>query len=419
MGRWISGLAVAAWLVGIVPSPARAKDEAAPAAAPAEAASAKADRNVDIVFALDTTGSMGGLIAGAKGKIWLIVNEMAKAKPSPQIRIGLVGYRDRGEEYVTKIHDLTDDLDGMYKNLQDFQAAGGGDGPEHVLKGLADAIRACHWSDDKDALKVIFLVGDAPPHTDYRPDAQEQDVPTLAGLCEEAIRKGILINTIRCGGDAETERVWQDVAVKSEGRYTSIDQSGGVVAVSTPMDKEIAELSGAVASTVVAYGEAGARRDLREKADDARKIAEGAPPEAAADRATFLAKRAEAAEADGHAGGAMLALAALPAAPGATAGGGGAGDLLDEIESKTVTLETVKEEALPEEMRKMTAEERKAFVEKKRAERDAARKRLGELVREREKYLEAERAKAGPTGFDAEVLKAVKEQAAKKGLKFE
>src|SRR5262245_4872243 len=66
---------------------------------------------VEVVFCLDTTGSMSGLIDAAKQKIWAISNQIASGNPTPRVKIGLVAYRDRGDAYVTKITDLTDDLD--------------------------------------------------------------------------------------------------------------------------------------------------------------------------------------------------------------------------------------------------------------------------------------------------------------------
>src|SRR5713101_5571533 len=74
---------------------------------------AKKQPKIEVVFCLDTTGSMGGLIEGAKQKIWAISNQIASGKPTPDLKIGLVAYRDRGDAYVTKIHDLTDDLDAV------------------------------------------------------------------------------------------------------------------------------------------------------------------------------------------------------------------------------------------------------------------------------------------------------------------
>src|SRR5437762_10315529 len=84
---------------------------------------------VEVVFCLDTTGSMGGLIDAAKKKIWTISNQIAGGKPTPHVKVGLVAFRDRGDEYITKVFDLTDDLDAVYANLMGFRADGGGDEP--------------------------------------------------------------------------------------------------------------------------------------------------------------------------------------------------------------------------------------------------------------------------------------------------
>src|SRR5436853_1967804 len=141
---------------------------------------------IEVCFVLDTTGSMTGLIEGAKQKIWSIANEMASAKPTPEIRLGLVAYRDRGDEYVTKVFDLTNDIDAIYGHLQSFRAAGGGDTPESVNEALDDAVRKMSWSQDQRVLKIIFLVGDAPPHMDYA------DGPKYPQVCREAMKKDLI-----------------------------------------------------------------------------------------------------------------------------------------------------------------------------------------------------------------------------------
>jgi Mg-chelatase subunit ChlD len=94
---------------------------------------------VDVVFVLDTTGSMSGLIQTAKDKIWSIASTMASAQPTPEIRVGLVAFRDRGDQYVTRVVDLSSDLDSVYATLMEFQADGGGDTPESVNRALYDA----------------------------------------------------------------------------------------------------------------------------------------------------------------------------------------------------------------------------------------------------------------------------------------
>jgi len=92
--------------------------------------------SIEVMFVLDTTGSMSGLIAAAKEKIWSIANTLASADPAPEIKMGLVGYRDRGDAYITTFTDLFDDLDAVYTQLMRFQADGGGDTPESVNRPI-------------------------------------------------------------------------------------------------------------------------------------------------------------------------------------------------------------------------------------------------------------------------------------------
>src|SRR5881227_4409215 len=157
---------------------------------------------IEVCFVLDTIGSMGGLIEGAKQKIWSIANEMISAQPTPELKLGLIGYRDRGDEYVVKSFSLTDDIDAIYGHLREFQAGGGGDTPESVNEALAEAIHKMPWSGDKKVLKIIFLVGDAPPHMDYA------DGPKYPELCRIAAKKDLIINTVQCGSIAATTPIW-------------------------------------------------------------------------------------------------------------------------------------------------------------------------------------------------------------------
>src|SRR5882762_474002 len=192
---------------------------------------------IEVCFVLDTTGSMGGLIEGAKQKIWSIANEMISAQPTPELKLGLIGYRDRGDEYVVKSFGLTDDIDAIYGHLREFQAGGGGDAPESVNEALAEAIHKMPWSQDRKVLKIIFLVGDAPPHLDYA------DGPKYPELCRIAAKKDLIINTVQCGNIAETTPIWKEIAKLSEGSYAAIAQSGGVAVIATPMDKELSRLN--------------------------------------------------------------------------------------------------------------------------------------------------------------------------------
>lgn len=257
------------------------------AAVPAAASAAETKPAVDVVFVLDTTGSMGGMIEGAKQRIWAIANEIAKGRPSPKVRMGLVAYRDKGDEYVTKVVDLSDNLDKTYSRLMEFRADGGGDTPEHVVAALDDAVEKVSWSRDPKTFKVVYLVGDAPPHEDY-PDA-----PKLAGVLQKAARKGVVINAVPCGGDVQMIAAFTRIARGAEGKLLPVPQDGGLVAVATPFDAEMAAMSGKLEGTSLAYG--GARAEEKESMSLASAVrgmaaAGAAAPAAMADRAEFKAR---------------------------------------------------------------------------------------------------------------------------------
>src|SRR5205809_408921 len=170
------------------------------------AAANKTKPRIEVCFVLDTTGSMGGLIEGAKQKIWSIANEMISSKPTPELKLGLIGYRDKGDDYVVKSFPMTDDIDAIYAHLRGFAAGGGGDTPESVNEALAEAIEKMSWSQDRSVLKIIFLVGDAPPHMDYA------DGPKYPELCRAAAKKDLIINTVQCGSMAATTPIWKEIA---------------------------------------------------------------------------------------------------------------------------------------------------------------------------------------------------------------
>ncbi len=334
---------------------------------------------VELVFALDTTGSMSGLIDGAKRKIWSIAQFIAQGQPKPDVRIGLVAYRDIGDAYVTRFYDLSDDLDTVFEHLSSFEAAGGGDTPEHVSKALFDAVYKTSWTKDQAALKQVYLVGDAPPHTDY---ADGYDYKKIA---KHAHDLGIHINTIRCGGDPETAMVWNQIANSAAGEYASIDQSGGVRVAATPYDGDMQKLNAALVGTAIGYGSG--------RMEVARKVAAATTMSApaAADRAGFF----------GAKGGAV----------------GGGGDLVDDLENGRAKTSDIKREDLPAVMQTMDESKRDAYVKEKVAERNKIQVQINSLAKQRNEWLN-KNAKDKPDSFDARVEGALKTQAKSIGLKL-
>ena len=349
---------------------------------------------VEVVFCLDTTGSMGGLIDGAKAKIWAICNQIAGGKPTPDLRVGLVAYRDKGDDYVTKVVDLTDDLDKIHAQLKTFTAGGGGDTPEHVNKALYDAVHEVKWSADKKTLKIIFLVGDAPPHMDYKDDVKYPET------CKKAVEKGIIINAIQCGTDADCTKSWKDIAAKSEGSYAAIPQNGGVLAaIPTPFDARLAKINSELADTTLAYG----TKRMRGLAEAEKDAVKALPAPAAADRAGFA----------GKAGGGSAAPKA-PAAGAAPSARGG--DLIESLREKKVDLGKIKDDELPDEVRKLkTPKEREEYVKKVEGNRTKLQKEALELDKKRGAHIAEEMKKKGKgkDSFDSNVLEMLRKQAKK------
>ena len=341
---------------------------------------------IEVCFVLDTTGSMGGLIEGAKQKIWSIANEMIRAQPTPELKLGLVGYRDRGDEYVVKSFSLSDDIDAIYGHLREFQAGGGGDAPESVNEALAEAIHKMPWSSDSKVLKIIFLVGDAPPHMDYA------NGPKYPDLCREAAKKDLIINTIQCGEMAETKPIWQEIAKMSEGSYAGISQSGNVAVISTPMDKELGGLNERIGATLIPYGDSKLQAAVHAK----YAAAKSAPVSAMADRLSYNSKTGKAVQ--------------------------GRGELVDALNDKSLKVEEIDQKQLPTELQKLDSSELQKRIAKSRDERADLQKQIVEVSKKREAYIQSENKRLAAEGkgdaFDQKVTETLHAQAAKKGINY-
>jgi len=346
---------------------------------------------IEVCFVLDTTGSMGGLIEGAKQKIWAIANEILASEPTPNLRIGLIGYRDRKEAYVTQVHDLSDDIDDIYAKLMKFQAQGGGDAPESVNQALHEAVTKIKWNKSKKVLKLVFLVGDAPPHMDYQDDVKYPEI------CKLAAKSNIILNTVQCGSMASTTPIWKEIAKLAEGDFVAIAQSGGVAAISTPVDAEIARLNLTLNATVVAYGTEAKRQVVEGKIE----LAAEAKEEVAADRLSFLSLKSKSLAADSEVGVAGFSSAYID----------GGGDLVDDLASGRVDFDAVEKEKLSEEVRNMSKEERKQYLEEQVAKRKQLQKKLDELLTKRRDFVTAEKKRLAETGkkdgFDEKVSEII------------
>lgn len=349
-----------------------------PWALPASAAPttvAPGSREVEVCFVLDTTGSMSGLLEAAKQKLWFIASEIASAPSRPRVKFCLLAFRDRGDAYVTRHLDLSDDLDSIHAELMALTADGGGDAPEAVNQALQEAVEDSAWSADPSVLKLIFLVGDAPPHTDY-------DEPQYPEIAARAAARGIIINPVLCGSDSVAETAFARVANTTRGRSARLTEPARVAQTGTPMDQDLAVLGDRLERSFIPYDPAtgpGAEADASEPTAASSRLGHSI----AADRAAFIAAR-----------GRMHAHRI---------------DLIEAIDSGRVDATRIDPASLPPTLRSMTESELHEHLSTVRTDRAALRRLIGELLQERRTLLATRTSDSGD-GFDRIVAETVQMQ---------
>jgi hypothetical protein len=126
------------------------------------------EKEVDLAIALDCTASMSGEIAAAQAGIdemMLFVGDMVSS-----LRVGVVAYRDRRDEFETKLFEFTDDIAAARQQIWTLVADGGGDSPEAVFPAIKAALSQLSWRPGRPggvSSKVLVIVGDAPPHVGF------------------------------------------------------------------------------------------------------------------------------------------------------------------------------------------------------------------------------------------------------------
>jgi hypothetical protein len=358
-------------------------------AAPALAADVKpaAKAEIDVALCLDVSGSMNGLIDSAKLKLWDIVNDLGKIKPTPNLRVALYSYGhstyDPKSGWVRKETDLTNDLDLVYQKLNALTINGG---EEYVARVTRDAIQDQKWSENPKALKLLFVCGNEPA-------SQDREVK-LADVAEMAKKKGIAVNCIFCGDANHRDAAdWKEYAKMADGRFASINQNKNILAsIPAPQDKELNDLSAKLNSTYVVYGgKKGEAAQQNQAAQDfnANKAAPGAGATRAASKVTGLYRN------DGW-------------------------DLVDRMKNdKDFDIKKVPVDELCDEMKKMTPEERVKHVAEMAAKRDALQKQIAGLAQQREAFIKEELKKnpnAADKAFDDAIRGALREQAGRQGI---
>lgn len=360
--------------------------------APEVATSTKApeiekNAKIQVALCLDTSNSMDGLIDQAKSQLWKMVNELASTKKegkTPDIELALYEYGNSGlaasEGYIRQVAALTTDLDIISEKLFELKTNGG---DEYCGWTIQDVTNDLEWSDDNEDLKLIIIAGNEPfnqGQVDYK----------IA--CKAAITKGIMVNTIHCG-DYETgvRHFWKDGADLTDGKYMNINTDAKVVHIETPYDKDILKLNNQLNDTYISFGSIGRSRKEMQMQQDVNAATYGTANnvERAVSKSKKAYKNTE-------------------------------WDLVDALEEDEKALENVKDKDLPEEMKGMTKEEQKAYVDKKAKEREELQNKINDLNKKRQAFITKKQKENSETlTLDNVMLKAIREQAEAKEFMIE
>jgi len=346
-----------------------------------------ASRVVEIAICLDTSGSMDGLINAARQKLWSVVNDLATARPTPTLRVALLTYGNDGHAqengWVMVNAELTEDLDKISEMLFALTTNGG---TELVGRVIQSSIEELEWTPSEDALKMIIVAGNESAD-------QDTEVP-FRDMCKKAIEMGVMVNSIYCryhGDDATIPSGWEEVARLADGQYATIDQNNTAVVIATPLDDSLIELSTLLNATYIPFGTGGQAGWANQQAQD--------------DNALTINKAAAASRAQTKGSGIY----------------GCSWDLVDACFMYEQNIEEVPEEDLPDNLRAMTMDERKAYVADMKAKREALQKKINDLNAERQQYVIAEQkrqAERGVDQFDLIIQTAVRDQARAKGFEI-
>jgi len=195
-----------------------------------------ATARLDVLFLIDATGSMADEINQLKENIRSISAQIDELPSQPDVRFGMVSYRDRGDEYVTRVTDFTPDVEQFAAVLAEVYAEGGDDYPEDLNEALSDAVHETEWRVE-GTVSLIFLVADAPPHLDY---GQENH---YAAEMMEAAERGIKIFPIASSGlDSQGEYIFRQLAQATGGRFIFLTYgAGGAGTTGTETDFNVSD----------------------------------------------------------------------------------------------------------------------------------------------------------------------------------
>jgi hypothetical protein len=345
------------------------------------------EQTIMIALLLDTSNSMDGLIDQAKSQLWKIVNEVAASKKvdgkQPKIKIALYEYGNDGlpasEGHIRQVSALTEDLDVISEKLFSLRTNGGN---EFCGQAIKAALNQLEWSTSNDDLKMIFIAG----NEDFK-----QGNVSYRLACDAAKKKGIIVNSIYCGDVNDGISLgWKNGAELAAGAFMNIDQNNRTAYVPTPYDEQIAALNDKLNATYVYYGASGEYRKEQQMVQDKNAASYGLAN--AAER--IFCKSSNAYQNSNW-------------------------DLVDAAKDNQKIITEIKSKDLPDEMRTMSIEERKAYIGQKSDERKTIQEEIQALNKKRQEYIYKTPQGGRNKMLDASIMKAIKVQGRAKNLKWD
>ena len=179
-------------------------------------------KSLDLMFVIDTTGSMSDELEFLKVELEDIINQVSAENANMDIRLSVNVYRDTHDQYVVRSTAFKKDISDHLSFLSSQYAGGGDDWEEAVEQALADALEDHDWNDDATA-KLMFMVLDAPPHN------TNSIISEMHRLTALSSKMGVRIIPIASSGiDKVTEFLLRSLSMATGGTYVFITDHSGV-----------------------------------------------------------------------------------------------------------------------------------------------------------------------------------------------
>jgi hypothetical protein len=341
---------------------------------------------VQLALLLDTSNSMDGLISQAKSQLWRIVNEVSRMRKRGEpirLQVALYEYGNNGlspgSGYIRKVVPFTEDLDLLSEALFSLTTNGGSEYCGHVIGSSLNQLK---WNTSRDGLKLIYIAGNEP---------FDQGAVSYEAACRWAVERDIVVNTIFCGDYyAGVQGLWKKGAAVGRGSYFAIDSDERTPGIVTPYDHDLMMLNDKINDTYLPYGEKGKERKARQTKQDMNALAMSAPAaaERAASKGSALYKASE-------------------------------WDIVDALDKKEITVESLRKDSLPDELKGKSGEEISRYVQQKKQERESLKTQITELNRKRDAYVqEKEQERSSSKSLGSVMLEDLRTQATIKNFSF-